>query len=132
MSAYLLACKALNALCPHGLTIFTKNADKFALYVDVLTIDDIFLMRLRGYAFRFLGWCVSFALMISLWWLRIAVEVGILEFLCGITEIKNLQVPFALVLAKTCTTTYNLLELGHRAYLLVDNDKSAGFAIYAS
>ena len=61
-----------------------------------------------------------------------AIEIRVIEQASNITEVKNCEVKFTKVLTHTSTTTDNLLELGHRADIRIQNNVFDRLNIYAS
>ena len=86
--------------------------------VYILTIDDILFVRVffANYARAFIvrdfifHWGLASRLSRRLW---ISIESWVFELGCCIAEVKNLQMPLIFVLAKSSTTTDNLLKLSH-------------------
>ena len=88
-----------------------------------LAANQIFLLRINR--LRGLGRRIA---VVSLCRIEIfvlftrAIEVRVIEQASNITEVKNCEVKFTKVLTHTSTTTDNLLELGHRADIRIQNN----------
>ena len=91
---------------------------------NILTTDKIFLTRLRYYwSFWSINDFVRLGLFpSSFWWFRVAIKCWIFEFCGSIAEIKDFQMPFALVFSKSCTSSNDLLKFSHRTNFFVYDD----------
>ena len=126
----LISCKGLYAFRFHRLAIFAQHTYNFMGDMNVLTANDILFMFL-GVRWGCASTATSATSTTTAWRFWVTIKGRVFELGCCVAEVKNLQMPLTFILAKSCSSTYDLLKLSHRANLLIYDNESTSLAVNA-